>query len=159
MDIQEIRARVRDAPPRRVRALSLNQSLTGVESWKVDVETGFGSWHARELQTGTEVAYDGQDILGGSDGVHHVGTDFRPHPSVQLLFPDKLFVWGGADANWSPRWSEPENDDGLVVIGLRHRTDRSLLASLTYDVQLNLFIRFDSPSASAHLREVKITHD
>lgn len=67
-----------------------------------------------------------------------------------------VFVGGGADANWSPGWSELD-DDGLVVIGLRHRTDRSLLASLTYDVHLNLFTRFDSPSESIHLREIKIT--
>lgn len=159
MNIEKMRKRVRDAPPRRVGATSLNQSFSGIESWTVDIETAVGSWHTREAQTGAELTYDGQGTLRDRDGAHNVGSTFRPHPSVQLFFPDRLFVWGGADANWSPGWSEPDDDDGLVVIGLRHRTDRSLLASLTYDVHLNLFTRFDSPSESIHLREIKITYD
>jgi hypothetical protein len=152
---EELLRRVRDAPRRRITASSLNQSLGGVEVWSVDVYEHAGSWSAKEQRTETVVTFDGQGVLSDRVGVRDVGRGFRPHPSVRLLFPERLFVWGKPNDDWTPAWTEPA-DDGLVVVGLRHRTDRSLLASLTYDVERNLFTRFDGPSESVHLREISI---
>ncbi|MFJ4077169.1 hypothetical protein [Curtobacterium sp. NPDC089991] len=147
--IEAIREAIRADTDRSVTATVLMQDFNGVDEWSVKTDLRDASWTAIHVATQRTIVSDGYNERIGE------GHSKRPHPVASLIYPDSMFIWGGDQSDWHP--TDAEDGDGFTVLVLRHRLDRSLLASITYDQELNLFSRFDSPTRLIHLRDAAVS--
>lgn len=129
-------------------ATSTVQYGNDIEQWAIDVTPGTLSWTSRSLRTGRIQSFDPRTMsLHDGEESMHLSLDRIPHSfpePVQLAFPLSLPIWGRHRDEYHP--ISVEEQDNAIVLVLRHRKDKGIFGSYTFERESGRAKRLITPT-------------
>jgi hypothetical protein len=135
-----------------LRANVLRQTIAGVDRSVIEVLEN-GSWRTENPQTERFLAYDAiTGLARSSDRERPHPSSGTPAPSVSIALPRFLVSWAER-TEFDPVSVDTVGPESVLLF--RHRRERSLYGSATFDAALGLFVRLDTPMEAIRMTPVR----
>lgn len=111
-------------------------------------------WSAKELPDGPTRTFDPRSLTLQTDGVDDFSLSIDRIPfsfpeAVQLSFPLSLPIWGRQLDDYHPVACEVNGSDTTLL--LRHRVDRTIFGSFTFDTESGIAKTLFTPTTALKL--------